>query len=84
MQYPKRVTSTMRKRKVKAPVGSAGSTDFGGSQKHVVANQAGAEGVDHLALTASQKTSEASPVGGGGGGSGGMPLNEQRSIPTED
>ena len=46
-------------------------------QKHDVANEAGAEGVDHLALTASQKTSEASLVGlGGGGGSGGMPLNE--------
>ena len=71
--------------RVKAPVGGAGSTDFGGSQKHDVARQAGAIGVDHLALTASQKTSEASLVGlGGGGGSGEMPLNEnpmERSRP---
>ena len=34
------------------------STDFGGSQKHDVSNQAGTEGVDRLAPTASQKTSE--------------------------
>ena len=44
--------------RVKAPVVGAGSTDFGGSQKHDVANQADAEGVDRLAFTASQKTSE--------------------------
>ena len=44
--------------RVKAPVVGAGSTDFGGSHKHDVANPAGAEGVDRLALTASQKTSE--------------------------
>ena len=63
--------------RVKAPVGAAGSMDFGGSQKHDVANQVGAEGVYHLALTASQKTSEASPVGlVGGGGNWGMPLTE--------
>ena len=48
---------------VKAPVVSAGSTDFGGSQKHDVANQAGAEEVNHLALTASQKTREGQEVG---------------------
>ena len=30
--------------RVKAPVVGAGSTDFAGSQKHDVANQAGAEG----------------------------------------
>ena len=42
--------------RVKAPVGGAGSTDFGGSQKHDVASQAGAEGADRLA--ASQTTSE--------------------------
>ena len=71
--------------RVKAPMGGAGSTDFGGSQKHNVARQAGAIGVDHLTLTAAQKTSEASLVGlGGGEGSGGMPLNEnpmERSRP---
>ena len=44
--------------RVKAPVVGTGSTDFGGSQKHGVANQAGAEGVDRFAPTASQKTSE--------------------------
>ena len=44
--------------RVKAPVVGAGSTDFGGSQKHDVANQAGAIGVDHLAPNASQKTSD--------------------------
>ena len=44
--------------RVKAPVGDAGSTDFGGSQKHDVANQAGTVGVGRLALTLSQKTSE--------------------------
>ena len=44
--------------RVKALVVGAGSTDFGGSQKHDVANQAGAEEVDRLAPTASQKTSE--------------------------
>ena len=44
--------------RVKAPVGDAGSTDFGGSQKHNVANQAGTVGVGRLAFTASQKTSE--------------------------
>ena len=49
--------------RVKAPVVGAGSTNFGGSQKHDVANQADAEGVDHLALTASQKTSEKQEVG---------------------
>ena len=37
-----------------APVVVTGSTDFGGSQTHDVANQAGAVEVDHLALTASQ------------------------------
>ena len=42
---------------VKAPVVDAGSTDFGGSQKHDVANQA-TEGMHHLAPTASQKTSD--------------------------
>ena len=44
--------------RVKAPVVGAGSTDFGGSQKHIVANQAGAEGDNRLAPTASQMTSE--------------------------
>ena len=44
--------------RVKAPVGDAGSTDFGGSQKHDVANQAGTVGVGRLALTLSQKTSD--------------------------
>ena len=44
--------------RVKASVVDAGSTDFWGSQKHDVANQAGAEEVDRLALTASKKTSE--------------------------
>ena len=44
--------------RVKASVVVAGSTDFGGSQKHDVANQAGAEEVDRLAPTASKKTSE--------------------------
>ena len=44
--------------RVKAPVVGAGSTDFGGSQKHDVDNQAGAGRVNHLALTASQNTSE--------------------------
>ena len=44
--------------RVKAPVGGAGSTDFGGSQKHDVVNQAGEIGVDHLAPNASQKTSD--------------------------
>ena len=43
---------------VKASVVDAGSTDFGGSQKHDVANQAEAEKVDRLAPTASKKTSE--------------------------
>ena len=43
---------------MKAPVVGAGSTDFGGRQKHDVANQAGAEGVERLAPAASQKTSE--------------------------
>ena len=44
--------------RVKAPVVGAGSTDFGGSQKHDVANQAGTVEVERLALTLSQKTSE--------------------------
>ena len=44
--------------RVKAPVVGAGSTDFGGSQKHEVANQSGTVGVGRLALTLSQKTSE--------------------------
>ena len=44
--------------RVKAPVAGAGFTDFGGSQKHNVANQAGAEGDNRLAPTVSQKTSE--------------------------
>ena len=44
--------------RVNALVVVSGPTVFGGGgggggQKHVVANQAGAEGVDHLALTAS-------------------------------
>ena len=43
---------------MKAPVVGAGSTDFGGSQKHDVANQAGTVGVGRLVLTLSQKTSE--------------------------
>ena len=43
---------------VRVPVVGADSTDFGGSQKHDVANQAGAEEVDCLVTTASQKTSE--------------------------
>ena len=51
--------------RVKAQVIGAGPTDFFffffggvGAQKHVVANQAGVEGVDRLVLTASQKTSK--------------------------
>ena len=44
--------------RVKASVVDAGSTDFGRSQKHDVANQAGVEEVDRLAPTASKKTSE--------------------------
>ena len=44
--------------RVKAPVVGAGSTDFGGSQKHDVANQAGTVEVGRLAFTLSQKTSE--------------------------
>ena len=36
----------------------AGSTDFGGSQKHDVANPAVAEEMNRLAPTASKKTSE--------------------------
>ena len=44
--------------RVKAAVVGAGSTDFGGSQKYDVANQAGAEEVDRLAPTATQKTSK--------------------------
>ena len=40
-------------KRVKASVIGADSTDFGGSQKHDVANQAG-----RLALTASQETSD--------------------------
>ena len=44
--------------RVKASVVNAGSTDFGGCQKHDVANQAGAEEVDRLAPTSSKKTSE--------------------------
>ena len=44
--------------RVEASVVDAGSTDFGGSQKHNVANQAGAEGMDRFAPTASKKTSE--------------------------
>ena len=43
---------------MKAPVVGAGSTDFGGSQKHDEVNQAGTVGVGRLALTLSQKTSE--------------------------
>ena len=42
----------------KASVVDAGSTDFGGIQKHDVANQAGAGRAVRLALTASQKTSD--------------------------
>ena len=48
--------------RVKAPVVGAGSTDFWASQKHEVANQAAAEGVDRLVPTASQKTSEQEDV----------------------
>ena len=44
--------------RVKASVVDAGSTDFRWSQKHDVANQAGAGRVVRLALTASQKTSD--------------------------
>ena len=43
---------------MKAPVVGAGSTDFGGSQEHDVAKQAGGDRVVSLALTASQKTSD--------------------------
>ena len=48
--------------RVKAPVVGAGSTDFWGSQKYDVANEAGAEGVDRLALIACQETSEEEEV----------------------
>ena len=44
--------------RVKAPVVGTGSTDFGGSQEHDVANQAGGDSVVSLALTAPQKTSD--------------------------
>ena len=44
--------------RVKAPVVGVGSTDFGGSQKHNVSKQAGAEGAARLALTAPQETSD--------------------------
>ena len=44
--------------RVKASVVDASSTDFGGSQKHDVANLADAEEVDRLAPTASKKMSE--------------------------
>ena len=44
--------------RVKASLVHAGSTDFGGSQKQDVTNQAGAKLVDRLAPNASQKTSE--------------------------
>ena len=44
--------------RVKAPVVGAGSMDFGGSQEHDVANQAGVDRVVSLSLTASQKTSD--------------------------
>ena len=44
--------------RLKASVVDAGSTDFGGSQKHDVANQAGAGRMARLALTASQKKSD--------------------------
>ena len=44
--------------RVKASVVDAGSTDFGGSQKHDVANRADADEVDRLAPAASTKTSE--------------------------
>ena len=60
--------------RVKASVVDAGSTDFGGSQKHDVANQAAVGRVVRLALTASQMTSDkeggsnqASAVQGGSG-----------------
>ena len=43
---------------MKASLVDAGSTDFGGSQKHDVANQVDAEEVERLAPTASKKTSE--------------------------
>ena len=44
--------------RVKASVIDAGSTDFGGSQVHNVAKQAGGDRVVSLALTESQKTSD--------------------------
>ena len=44
--------------RLKASVVDAGSTDFGGSQKHDVDNLAGAEEVDRLATTASKKMSD--------------------------
>ena len=44
--------------RVKAPVVGASSTNFGGSQKHDVANQASGDRVVSLALTAFQKTSD--------------------------
>ena len=44
--------------RVKASVVDAGFTEFGGSQKHDVVNQADAEEMDRLAPTASKKTSE--------------------------
>ena len=39
--------------RVKAPEVGAGSTDFGGSQEHDMAKQAGGDRVVSLALTAS-------------------------------
>ena len=44
--------------RVKAPVVGTGSTDFGGSEEHDVAKQAGGDRVVSLALTASQKTND--------------------------
>ena len=75
--------------RVKASVVDAGSTDFGGSQKHDVDNQAGAGRVVRLAVTAFQKTSDeegggnqASAVQGGSGemGSGGSRDLDQTRI----
>ena len=79
--------------RVKASVVDAGSTYVGGSQKHDVANQAGAARVVRLALTASQKTSDeergdnqASAVQGGSGetGSGGSRDLDQTRIRNTD
>ena len=78
--------------RMKASVVDAGSTDFGRSQKHDVANQADAGRVVRLALTTSQKTCDeeeggnhASAVQGGSGekGSGGSRDLDQTRIRTK-